>query len=303
MPTNLLRIIAFTYIMALSLGSVSAMDQTDLSSRETTSSQNRIIQEIVPNKLYASTGSASTGEPIYFGMEFIDQTNFAQWTNYQKLSHYRTNFYFSPRLLSKEDRLKYFKNSGYEQKEYEEFCDSIYEKVSQRSEEMNSQLKEDFRSAIGAFDFMPDDGYYVAYISKMPVTSYFSHPAGLLTLKTYHEGYKNLLMCVRCKDIANTAVYNNRGIFKGLRCLVDGGYGGLALKLHGFTGAVFETKGKTHMSVAPLPKMYEILESQIPQDKLLTGSNIPADLNHFDGLFGGSDTRCVIDIPTLKSNF
>lgn len=308
-----LRTLALTCVTALSSISVSAMDQRDFSLNEGYPPQKQIsserhhhglIQEILPNRLYVSSGVAATGEPIYFGMEFVDQDNEINWEIYQKQSYYyKSNFYFSSTVLSKERRQDYFSDSGYEQAEYEILCNNIVQKASQRTREEMSELQDSYKAGFGAFGVSADAGCYVSYISKEPVISYFTHPNDPVSFKGYHEGYKNLLMSVRCKDIANTAVYNNRGISRGLKSFLDGGYGGLALKLHGFTGAVFETMGKTHMSVAPLPKMLEILKAKIPEDKLLIGNNIPEELNHFEGMQGYHDRKCVIDIQTLKSCF
>lgn len=315
-----LRILALTCAAALSSVSVFAMGETNLCLNEkpftpivehlvakSEPTEGRaldlnhgVIQEIIPNKVYVSSGLATSGEPIYFGMEFVDQNNQTKWEIYRQKSEYVARFYISSTLLSKERRQAYFEISGYEKQEYESFCDYIHEKASKRTPEENDDLRESYEGAIGAFNVYANPRTYVAYISKIPITGYFNHPDKPDTFKGYHEGYENLLMCVRCKDIPDTVVYNNRAIFKGLRNFVAGGYGGLAIKLHGFTAAVFETKGKTHMSVAPLPTMYEILKAKIPEGKLLTGENIPKDLNYFGDGYGFRDKQCVIDIQTLK---
>lgn len=262
------------------------------------------ITEIIPQKLYVSDGLAKSGEVIYFGIEFIDEKNKEKWNVYQTQTNYKKHFYISSDALSKENRKTYFGKSGFEsEEEYEKFCDNIVLNCPKLTDEEIMSLMNGYGGAIGAFTFDENDGYYVAYVSKQPINGYFDHPEDAITFKGYHEGYKNLLMCVRCKDMFNTKVYNNRGIFRGLISFLDNDHKGLAMKLHGFTASVFEKFGKTHMSVAPLRGMYQSIKKTIPQEKLITEPNIPADLDHFSGLYGMFDTKCVIDIQPLKNCF
>lgn len=258
-----------------------------------------VIDEIIPNKLYASSGVAKSGEPVHVGVELVDQSTLNKWLLYIEQTEKKSSFYNSSNIVSKQNRQKYFADSGYTQEEYEIFCDYILQKVSQRTPEKNSEIKDDFKSAINAFSISDDGLSYVAYIAKEPVTGYFKHPDDPYSLKGYHEGYGNLLMCVRCKDILDTKVYNNRGIHRGLKSFIDGGYSELFRLLFARIACVFETKGKTHMSVSPLPVMFQRLNTTIPQGKVLTGEDIPEDLRHFGGL-GLLDKNCVIDIPSLK---
>ena len=260
-----------------------------------------IIDVLVQDKLYRSTGQTCEGKTIYFGMEFVDKNNLQNWRSFRQSSDYRSKFYFSSKLYSKDSRQTYFENSSYTQSEYDIFCDNIIEKANQRTADENSSIRENLSAAIGAFEFYSDNGYYIAYITTKPITDYFKHTEQLYpSLKDYRQAYEDLLICVRCKDIFNTVVYNNRGIFKGLDCLLNKSCKGLALKLHAFTAAVFEAKGKTHMSVAPLPNMYDILKSQISSNKLLVRPNIPKELDHFAGRTGSNDIECIIPIEALK---
>ena len=57
------------------------------------------------------------------------------------------------------------------------------------------------------------------------------------------------------------------------------------------------------MSVAPLPKMYRILDTNVDKGVILTGRKIPTDLNHFVGGGGAMDIKCVIPCNALIGFF
>lgn len=261
------------------------------------------IEEIIPRKIYQSNGLSKSGQPIYFSIEFIDDINMEKWMKYKQQSDYKRHFYMSNHLLSKENRKSYFKESGFKtEEEYDSFCDNIIKNCSVLTQEKIESLISGYGGAIGAFDFYKNSEHYIAYVSTQPIKGYFDHPEDAISFKGYNDGYKNLLMCVRCKDILNTKVYNNRGIFKGLEHCFDKKYSNLAMELHRFTAFVFEDYfGKTHMSVAPLPKMYELMKREIPSEELITSPRIPEELDHFYGSFGLLDKKCVISTQTLKN--
>jgi len=281
-----------TFLLTILSISISAMDDDPLIER-------------IPGKVFTCEGLAKSGEKVYFGIEFIDDKNFKEWTLYREVSEKFLVNYVSPSFnLSEEYREDFFPQSGFDSKEeYGEFCDKLIQNTSGVTSDSIYKKETGYKSAIGAFGFDKDAGYYVAYVSKKPIVGYFDHPKPekVQTFKGYHEGYQSLLMCVRCQDVPNTKVFNNRGIFKGLISCYDLNYSGLSMKLHGFTALVFEKLGKTHMSVAALPSMYQIMRKSIPIESLIDGSDMSESL--FPGSVGILDKKCIIDTQTLKSCF
>lgn len=185
------------------------------------------------------------------------------------------------------------------------------EKFVPWGKEKVNELKENMRAGAGAAGVGARGSknlYFVAYISKSPITGYFQHPTlnerGGISPQDYYQGYKNMLIAVRSVDIKGTCVYNNRGICKGLVHCIKGGYGPLSVFLQGFTAVFFKYyRGKTHMSVAPLPGMYRILQKAVGSDVILEGENIPEALNHFVGITGLDDKKCVVPCEALIKCF
>lgn len=266
--------------------------------------KNNKFLEIIPGKVYASQGKAISGEDIYFGVERVEKdVNYKQWTIYLQQSQYKSQFYLSKMHASEESRANHAEKLGFtkDSPEYNKICDSIIKHTTTKTDDQLYKMVSGVAGALGASGFRIDGEYFISYVSKKPIDGYYQHPAECITLKGYHEGYKDLLMTVRSVPIDDTVVFNNRGICKSLDAIVNGGYSGLSMLLHKATGECFsEYYGKTHLSVEPLPMMYKIMRDSLPEGSVLVGEKIPADLKHFKDSSGLNDTPCVVSIKTLS---
>ena len=287
------------------------------------------VHEVIPGKVFGGEGRTALQERIYFGIELVEKgKNLNQWKRYVSESS-RTprrsseegkfnawDYYFYPvqQAIADEPSVisTLYNNSktSFDDRERTSFREPIEKKLASWGSNRMVEMKDSFSAGISeARDISKvesscdGDQYYIAYLSKAPVKGYFVHPAAQpdekILLADFHRGYEDLLMVVRCVDIANTPVYNNRGIARSLRSLFEGGYQGISLQLHGFTAAFFaKFKHKTHLSVAPMKKMFAILKDKLSDD-LMTHPDIPIALNHFRGYGGGSDTPCVVSCDAL----
>ena len=268
------------------------------------------LTEVIKDEVYTAEGRTAAGERIYFGIERIDEKKCKAWNFYFRQASHKVS-YFIPRFrrgalhITDEEEVKDFYFKSLLEKSRKKFAAYDKEKIA--------TLKEGLRGGSSAAIVYPSDRRgnvcFVAYISKSPVTGYFQHPAarterGGIMPRDYYKAYQKLVMTVRAVDVTGTVVFNNRGIFRSLISMAEGGYGKLSLALHGFTAAFFkQIRGKTHMSVAPLPEMYRILDTNVDKGVILTGDSIPPILNRFVGGGGAMDIKCVIPCNALIGFF
>jgi len=266
------------------------------------------IQEVIPGKVYSAMAKAESGEDIYLGIELISGENLKNWERYFEIYGRRagiTDFMLNGRRINPETRPKNDTQlTGWTDEEYSTIFDRAYSTLKNKDPEAINELKSAFSGGISAINITSDGTNYIAYVSKKPITGYF--PISLsepLTPKSLMENNTDLLMIVRSQDIKDTPVYNNRGIVRTLSSIIEGGgYKGLSLKLHAFTGLYFSKyHKKTHLSVAPLPVMLNLIESKIGADKILKGDAIPKELRHFSGGSGAQDTSIVVKIEDLEA--
>lgn len=265
------------------------------------------IQEVIPGKVYSAKANAESGEDIYLGIELISGENIKNWESYVRIYGKSAGIaeimlsgtHINPETRPKNDS----QQTGWTDEEYNNIFNKAYSTLKDKDPEAMDELKQGFMGGIGAIDINSDGTYYIAYVSKKPITGYF--PISItnpITAKSLMENNTDLLMIVRSKDIKETPVYNNRGIARTLSSIIEGGYKGLSLKLHAFTGEYFSKyHKKTHLSVAPLPVMLNLIESKVGAEKILKGSAIPEELNHFEGMYGMFDTKIVIKIEDLEA--
>ncbi len=248
----------------------------------------------VAEGVYAGQGTASSGEIVYFGMELVDSSNIVGWERYVTHAKFMTadssgkilvySMRSEPGLRSPySEGIK--EDSGFTEEEYTSYMDNLYNKGFYKPEKY-AGLRGVPSGAAGFY--IEDDGnYYVVYASKKPVTGKFNFPKTeeFIRLKDFNRIYDDILMSVRSSDSPGTDSYSNRGILRNPKSFIDGGYAGLALKLHGFSAAVAKQifKDKKFMVVSPTEVMQKILDKALkPEDVKKTEGTMGETNNHIN---------------------
>lgn len=236
------------------------------------------------HEIYTAAGITKDSEPIYFGMEKIDDSNRKDWENYVNWTQFMVNESRGPLNIvvkfSKDKKIlqnfsfsdvnKYLGFSS--ESEYQAYVNKLDDrKVYENAETIRGV-------AVGTVGFQnfccfQSDQTYVAYISRRPVVGKFPFPNDLeihgsgkvMTMKKYLQTYQDLIMTVASRmDDSDPMIYQNRGIFRNPLSFIEGGHRGLSLVLHGFTAAVTKTYlNKNFMKVSPAPNMRQILENKL----------------------------------------
>lgn len=285
------------------------------------------IQSIYPVKVeeimdgvYAGQGVAVSGEPVYFGMEKVTEENRKKWQAYRDIAYNRMTLdsrglmcgialYCSPEKRTHWSAQQIEEVFGFTAQEYEQYCDYLYEHGFDKNKKHKTLC-----IGGGAVGFEPTTTYssYVAYASKSPVQGCFPFfkdaEDRTITLNRFNEAYNDLLISVGSWNFDDNGDcrYINRGIFRNPKTIIDGGYTGLSLKLHGFTAAVAKKyfPDKKYMAVAASPTMYRLIEKHLKDvapPEAYIGKE--AFLKEAKGILepGGSssDTPCAIAVDPL----
>ena len=130
-----------------------------------------------------------------------------------------------------------------------------------------------------------------------------------LTLKEFNIAYKDIIMTMRSdmnlfeKDSAKSEVFNNRGIFRNPKSVIDGGNNNISVLLHTFSAAVARQHfNKLYLSVSALPVMTCILLKYIKEGCYYKNEDIENGKysNAVPGC-GGMETKLLIKIDGLLS--
>lgn len=278
-------------------------------------------------------GKAGSGERLYFGLEKITSENQNNWQRFGIFSswHALTADYIVASIARDDDDSSNYSSldkdlaqsylssneiqgnagqAGFTVEEYKSYIKAL---VENPVENRDFTALSNFTIGTQGFQFYGQNPYYVAYVSKTPITGPFLFPKDMRTCNTkkYVEHFSNLLMAVRCEDISNTAVYYNRWIFKNPQTIIaERGYAGLSTRLHGFTAWVFEEMlAKKYMAVGATVPMYKIMEKKaqsltgdfyVRGISYRNGASIPMDLKNHTGGAERKDVPCVFPTTTLK---
>lgn len=287
----------------------------------------RTVREIIKDEAYAGEGRAASGESVYFSMELVNSSNIDYWQHFADLSYRFTDdsrgtisllakFCNSEkrRDLLNYERIKEF--LGMSEPEYQEYKEKLIER-KMYNPDMNKGLLA-VGSGACAFQLSKEDNTYVVYASKKPITDKFlfsPHADEINTLKGFNEEYGDILIAVRLSLRENPAYYVNRGIFRNPASFVEGGYKGIAMKLHAFSGAVAEKFFPTrqYMVVHALPSMHTILTKEVPLDAGFLGNdgtmhpnapeNLRADIENEGKFSGVLDTPDMIKVEWLSKKY
>lgn len=261
------------------------------------------IQEIVQGKLYAGKGTDSSGQMIYFGLEFVDESNIEGWSAFSGKQDTLIQFLCrdTQKLLPKKRKV-IFDVKGLSVEDTESFQNMYREKCKRGNMPANfTHLEKGAKEALKDFSFTMTERAFVGYVLDEPVTGYFKHPKGE-TETDIHKGYQSLLMAVRSIESLKAPVFNNQSCLGNLAKMPFFDYADLSLKLHGFTADVFSSVfNKTHMGISLLPGMYRRFERLFEgeEDQFYDGEDIPKELKFFRGGFGWDYIPCVISAKAL----
>lgn len=280
------QLMFFFGLMVFSSGQFTALS-SDIS--EVVTDTNPVVQ--VCEGVWAGKGFAANGEPIYFGLERIDDQNRDDWEYY---IDYARKMVGSPssHLLGLVEALWYGKPTEAQNiaSKLEVQRDTGFTEAELTSYLQYMQSKGSDTASLGALDILsarpnltePDT--YFAYISKKPITGKFSSfPEKYFDPKTkkYQYNYRfklaefvrcfdSILICVGvhktpldCESDSDISMlgYESRGIFKNPNAVFNNNYKGLSIFLLAFTAAAIKniSEEKKFLTVSPLKSIHDIL--------------------------------------------
>lgn len=203
--------------------------------------------EVDGHTLYTATVPLPSGEIAFFGFEpIIDQDRSNRWREYEN----RTMPYTS----SSRGLFYAIFKTGVDPKlhnEYQEWLGSVgFTNTQDHRNELwnlilnmpqdkaNSMAESMEGIASGCLGFNTGKKDYVAYISKEPITGFFSLPLSCLPqdLDAYIGAYDSLIMVMSSFDGASNEQFHHRGIFRNPISALRKDYQGTGILLHAFAG-------------------------------------------------------------------
>lgn len=256
--------------------------------------------------LYTATASSSKGEIFYLGMERLDSKSRKKWKSYQNISYifaFQHNnpllHFFEVPTPGKIEEMTKSKEFSLREETASHYFTNVWNRI--QGDEKKMRAFHD-RSGVGAFLTEKEDDY-VVYASKREIKGPLSFPEETgfslvpdekgekkFTLQEILDFSHPIIMSVGVLLSEDEAVYRNRGIFRNPISFIEGGYEGISLDLHAFSGKVFrdmlnpqspENK-KDYMVVAPAPVMHSILVKAF-DGQLLEPSIEEEELEKFSG--------------------
>lgn len=242
-----------------------------------------LSQEIIQisENLYVSESISENGESVYFGMEKINASNYYTWDFYKQDANQITAYVLRPLVTGTAWDLTQTKrhildNSGYlNQTEKNE----LWELTQQNKRNLYNYYKEgSITAGIAGFSFEEND--YIAYASRTPITKKFESKVTsfnpTINLKDFRNGYEDIIMCFRVKDIKNTPMTEHRGIFRNPADLINNKtkHSNISMKLHGFACKVAQQffEEKKYMVVSPTESMQTIINRTITPENIFIGT-------------------------------
>jgi hypothetical protein len=257
-------------------------------------------------------------EIFYFGMELLDENNLDKWSYYKTdMSWFTTRgrglFSVLPFLCKKNPPVfdsQLAEVTGFCTEEYNNFIKDLCDKKMYSPEKEN--LLDAISSGIAGFTFFKGD--YIVYVNTSPITGRYPFPIRdrpWLTLKKFNIAYKDIIMTMRSdmnfseKDTAKSEVFNNRGIFRNPKSVIDGGNNNVSVLLHSFSATVARQHfNKLYLSVSALPVMTSIL---LKSSRMFCYKNediIKLENGKYSNAVpgcGGMETKLLIKISGLLS--
>ena len=249
--------------------------------------------QMIAEGVFTGEGRAKSGEKFFLKMEKITATNVTRWSQYLQITNRFTDV--SRGLLNllvrstkesiSEDGTIHYINSGYEQlaprlgmpeDEFESLITLLGQGGFTSAPDNHRKSAAIGEIISGAKHLSLTSSYecYVVYATKTANFQLPSSPAAKTevfaswqpTLKEYFRLYGDLLMCVG-SDFSEPGSFHSRGIFRNPCSMIEGTYKGLAMTVHGFTGAVAKKffAAKQFMLVKPMSSMQFLISSSLEE--------------------------------------
>lgn len=245
---------------------------------------------------YVGKCYASSGEPVYFTTEQLISENLPHWKQYVEASKVMAGYdsallvYLAERTVKIEPSYgsiryqfseKYndelAKSTGFSESEFHAFINYLGQRGFSATEKQ--KLYALSGNGEGSHQIFLREDYYITYASKTPEFSIQNIELlpedRIMTLKEFRQKYSNLLMCVGSFPSAFKSL-QNRGIFKNLGCVIDGGYAYVAMPMTGFIAA-FAKKflGIDVITVKPVSSMQHFILKSIKREDITFDSQDP----------------------------
>lgn len=234
-------------------------------------------------EIYVGSGFSDAGEPIFFGMERLDDRNYDTWSNYEFI----LDSPFGGRGMRQLYALLLNCNKDLSDEMIKSTGNSIY--VSELREILCGVRRDKLKITLGQdgveaglagsiLKFYKKSKIYVTYASSKPVREPFQ-PKKILdpnnyTLMDLEYAYGDLIVSVGVKDNVGTKTTTHRGIFKNPFYDIHDTYKYISLKLHGFAGAVAKNffEGKEYMLVSPTENVEAMLRRKFSPGEMFLGT-------------------------------
>ena len=275
----------------------------------------------VANGVFTAEACSPNGEKFHLGMEDIDINHTeGDWDSYTHAMGILNNEGggILGYLVEKANDSKALKEarsmSPLAEVNDQEF-DGIIAKLQSREIYPQGRRYEAFKrigGGIAGFGFKLVTPTHVAYASRAPVTGkvkFWRSPEDIpFSYKAIEDTVSPIIMTVGVKLIEGKPLFQNRGIFRNYISFLNGSHSHISTLLHAFTGKVIrdcvnpvlEDQAKEYMTVAPLPRMQDILINAVGRNHLMIENEIPEKLRHSEGL-GVFDTPMLIPLKNLAS--
>lgn len=279
-------------ILVFILLALSAFPLTVVASNEVEGANPKSPVTQVCDGVWAGQGVAGSGEPIYFGLERIDDSNREDWEYYLSYAQGIVDSIHDPYALR--GLVNKLREGG--SAEIENIATNSLAQIRTgfTEKELSSHLQY-MQKAIGgdlsALDiskataacYLTIPGTCLAYISKKPVTGkYSSFPPkdkldpwdkkygynGQFKLSEFVRSFGDILMTVgvyqtpwACAVYKTAPAYEIRGIFKNPHAVFEKNYKGISILLQAFTAAAMMQIAcdKKYMVVSPIVSVHSLL--------------------------------------------
>ncbi len=250
------------------------------------------INQPEPN-VFTGECYASSGEKVYLRMELLTEKNKSSWSQYTactlRFSKIRSlvgdmPFFIDEITLAngcKEylydfgDKKEFIlEKSGFSGDEFNQFIQLMGKNGFHKNGEHRKLLWKTTGGADHMCTSTAGGGHrFIVYASKSPdflITDVPKIDLDGLTIKDYITLYRDILISIG-SDFSQLQSFRNRGIFRNPYNLIENTHKGLAMALHGFSGAIAKLffPEMTCMEVEPVKAMYSLIKKSLNQDDII----------------------------------
>lgn len=254
------------------------------------------IQQIAPG-VYTGTCMAVSGEKVYLRMEMLTKENSKAWHTYKLFAgyiagkdesitsgladsideiRYKDGTYYQYRFKDDDSKKSLLTKFGYTESEFHDFVQVLGNHGIYNTGKRQNVLEVNSPEYDSWYSFRPN--CYIVSASKTPDFQIQSLPIPKKsdwTVKAFIELYKGLLMSVG-SDLSFPRTYENRSIFRNPYSVIENTFKGLAMGLHGFTGAVAQQffPKITTLNIRPAQEMGAIIKKTLPKSAYIISEHI-----------------------------